>query len=301
MEVLTERQKRHRRDYFMQIGRPQMVGGEERDRAVRKIRSFKARGMSFTQMELVSGVPPTTLHSAATKDYGTMHRRVFNAVARMRFEEPDPTAPVSALGAYRRSAALWRDGFTLPWLLANGFPANRSSFSRIVSQPPEMVFYRTAKGIAELYDRLDGVTATDAGIDLGSQRRAATYARKKGLVPRHCWDPDTLDDPKAFPEWTGACGTRAGRQIHRRENIPMCQPCELAELDSPDVGFRIDEFRRRREALGLSQYAFAEVIGVDRGTVAHWETGRNAPRASTLVRVLSALDCTRDDLYPKEE
>src|SRR5690606_40281199 len=41
----------------------------------------------------------------------------------------------------------------------------------------------------------------------------------------------SIDDPDAFPEWTGACGTVHGRQVHMREKIPMCDPCRKAHAE----------------------------------------------------------------------
>jgi DNA-binding transcriptional regulator YiaG len=51
--------------------------------------------------------------------------------------------------------------------------------------------------------------------------------------------------------------------------------------------------RRRkaiREAVGLSQAAFARALGVDPATVCRWESGVREPRGSQLARYLEALD-----------
>lgn len=39
-----------------------------------------------------------------------------------------------------------------------------------------------------------------------------------------------------------------------------------------------ERLRKAREDMGLTQAEFALRLGVDRKTVSHWESGRNAPR-----------------------
>lgn len=51
-------------------------------------------------------------------------------------------------------------------------------------------------------------------------------------------------------------------------------------------GKRIKELRLKR---GLTQYELAEAMGVDRTTVAHWESGRHAPRGVLLMELSKKL------------
>ena len=44
-----------------------------------------------------------------------------------------------------------------------------------------------------------------------------------------------------------------------------------------------DRLRKAREVTGLDQAAFAEEIGVSRGTVRNYETGRSRPRKVVLI------------------
>ena len=52
----------------------------------------------------------------------------------------------------------------------------------------------------------------------------------------------------------------------------------------------------RRNELNLTQYDVAKKIGVDRSTVAKWETGQSFPRAELLPKLASILNCTIDEL-----
>jgi len=52
-----------------------------------------------------------------------------------------------------------------------------------------------------------------------------------------------------------------------------------------------------REERGLSQQDLAEVLGVDKTSISHWENGLSSPRGSRLPAVASALGVTIDDLF----
>ncbi len=57
---------------------------------------------------------------------------------------------------------------------------------------------------------------------------------------------------------------------------------------------RIAELRRRA---GLTQRQLGDAVGVTEGTIANWETGRNALTwLERVSRLCKALDCTPDDL-----
>jgi transcriptional regulator with XRE-family HTH domain len=55
--------------------------------------------------------------------------------------------------------------------------------------------------------------------------------------------------------------------------------------------------RALRDAVNLTQDGLAEKLGVDRSTVAKWETGDALPRAAMLPRLASILGCSMDDLF----
>lgn len=55
-----------------------------------------------------------------------------------------------------------------------------------------------------------------------------------------------------------------------------------------------------REARGISQKQLADLVGVQQGAVAQWETGKTAPRFERIISIANALECTVDDLVRKE-
>lgn len=54
--------------------------------------------------------------------------------------------------------------------------------------------------------------------------------------------------------------------------------------------------RALRDAAKLTQDGLAEKLGVDRSTVAKWETGDALPRAGMLPKIASILGCSIDAL-----
>lgn len=52
----------------------------------------------------------------------------------------------------------------------------------------------------------------------------------------------------------------------------------------------------RRNELNLTQLDIARKLGVDRSTVAKWETAQSLPRAELLPKLAGILDCTTDEL-----
>lgn len=61
------------------------------------------------------------------------------------------------------------------------------------------------------------------------------------------------------------------------------------------------DIKRAREALGLTQEAFADRLGLDQSTISLWETGR-APRRIALLAVEALLRSEKLDpaLFRKE-
>lgn len=56
-----------------------------------------------------------------------------------------------------------------------------------------------------------------------------------------------------------------------------------------------------RERANLKQRELAGLLGVERSTIAKWETGAALPRASQLPDLAAALHCTIDELYQQPE
>lgn len=289
---------RKREAYLMATGRGLTVRGDEMERALHRVRSAHARGMTFQQMERQTGVAWETFRGMTEPGRSFIRRSTLVSVSRLCFEAPDDHAWVDPTGLRRRLGALWLDGFTLPWLAEHLPFGNRNYFQAVLrgGKCVSGVQYANTVATAALYDKLDGVRPQDVGIGLRAQRFSAAFAAKRGCAARYCWDFDTIDDPTALPEWTGVCGTPFGRLVHQREGIPVCERCAKA----PGVRFSPDRLKGLRIAQGLTHRALEDLTGCSNGVVHHWEAGRYKPSPAVLDRLLSALDATYEDVYEEE-
>lgn len=155
------------------------------------------------------------------------------ALLGVAFEAPDPPPeliwyllPHDHVGTARRLQALAADGFTYKVIAEVTGISTPVVYRHAVTRDSHVHAY-TARKVAEGYERVSLMGPEDFGIVWHEARRCASLARDgKDWVPRHVWDSDTIDDPNAIPEWTGACGTNSGYYLHRKYKIfPICTPC----------------------------------------------------------------------------
>ena len=59
--------------------------------------------------------------------------------------------------------------------------------------------------------------------------------------------------------------------------------------------------RSRRLSMNMTQESVGEALGVERSTVAMWETRQSAPRAAMLPALAKLLNCTIDELLTDDE
>ena len=62
------------------------------------------------------------------------------------------------------------------------------------------------------------------------------------------------------------------------------------------MGYKIAS---RRSALGLSQEALAEAVGISRVSIVRIENGDQLPKVETVVGICEALHVTPNELYPR--
>jgi hypothetical protein len=136
----------------------------------------------------------------------------------------DRTA-IDGTGTRRRLQALVYAGWTQSEL-ARRMQMNRANFGKtIVSELTEVA---TVKKTRALYDELWRINPVEAGVPAHRADAARQIATNRGWAPIGAWDDDRIDDPAAFPDWTGWCGTPKGRSIHYRIKVPVCTPCRNA-------------------------------------------------------------------------
>lgn len=63
----------------------------------------------------------------------------------------------------------------------------------------------------------------------------------------------------------------------------------------------MNSIQKRRTEAKLSQWELANLLSIDRSTVAKWETGKALPRADKLMDLARILNCSIDELLNEGE
>ncbi|MEV5449978.1 hypothetical protein [Streptomyces sp. NPDC052535] len=136
-----------------------------------------------------------------------------------------PNTLISPLGTRRRAHALVAVGWPQHHL-ATHLGMTPSNFGTMLNR--EHVLVRRALAVRAMYDALWRADPAEHGASPGGIARARAYAADRSWAPPGAWDDDTIDDPDAWPDWTGKCGTVEGFWAHRYITAPPCQPCRDA-------------------------------------------------------------------------
>lgn len=327
--MLSEEEKAHRRRLsnrsrkLSAMGRPQRVLPHEYERGMAIIDRAHESGMSYTQIAYQLESQKSTISKLANRETKTMHRSTYEKLLRLQPELPertgntrrggaklDPTCTVRRLQAL--AAAGWTSRDMAPYI-----GMDQRNLSNLLLGKVSFVYAVTAKEIAAAYDKLQYMDA-DEHCTTRALNAARNKARKNAWAPTWAWDEDTIDDPKAEPEWTGACGTAEGYRIHVRETIfegnplPLCDRCRAAvETRTPKkaakVVFRRENFREAMAAYPFPIKKLARVVFGDEGaeagrdTLYRWRDGSRTPRSIGIVQTLAdALDVPISSLLDEE-
>lgn len=208
-----------------QLGRPRQVFEHEFNRMVRKVEAMRKAGMTQQAMADATGgaVSDKQFSDILCGKRTTSYRATYEVIMAAQIgggREDQFGARTPCVGSVRRLQALRAAGFPIKAPILeeiSGVPA--AALRTISAGGRAYVFYSTHVRIERLYDKLCDADPADYGITELSIRKAKTHARKGNMAPPMCWDADTIDDPDAFPEWTGACGSVTGYNLHRKHGI----------------------------------------------------------------------------------
>ncbi|WP_329143575.1 hypothetical protein OIU91_06285 [Streptomyces sp. NBC_01456] len=139
------------------------------------------------------------------------------------------SALIDGTGTRRRLRALVAAGWP-PARLAAHFGWHPSNFANTL-YGDRQVKVGTARTTVTLYDQLWRVDPREHGVQQHVYDRVRQQAAEARWAPVGAWDDDTIDDPTAFPDWTGRCGTTEGYAAHHRINIPLCPACRAARAE----------------------------------------------------------------------
>lgn len=229
-EVLEWRARKRHWNAARLAGKPHRMKGVEVERAQAKVRDFHSRGMTYQQMSDATGLKQATVWGIGTQERPSMLRSSYERVMAMEFRPPGRWgAHVSPVGPKRRMQALHAEGYPIPFLAKELGIWNEAHIRKFMRLPFKYIQGNTAREIGEMYERLLATTPEKEGVIKASITRSIRASARNGYAPWHCWDTDTIDDPDAIPNWTGKCGSSHGYYIHRRDGIPICDPCRDAK------------------------------------------------------------------------
>jgi len=138
---------------------------------------------------------------------------------------------VGATGTRRRAEALITLGFSTARIAHEAGLTSRT-VSDLTRGCLLRVSTRTAMRMTGAYDRLWDRDPLVCGVRTQDVRLSVQRASEQGWAPPMAWDElggeHDIDDPAAWPDWTGRCGTTGGYQDHRVAGTPTCARCRRA-------------------------------------------------------------------------
>ena len=259
--------------------------------ARRHVRNLMAAGVSIVRIAQAADIGMATVSGllyTRGEGRGRCERlRLENARRIVRVNAEDVvTGSVDAAGTRRRLQALMTNGW--PQLrLAPHFGVHPYYVTELIRQP--RVYGTTAVAVAAAYDQLWNQDPRQHGVPIGVYKKIRTHARNNAWAPPGAWDDDTIDDPRAHPEWTGECGSDRGWWLHKTNDIPVCPRCQDAHT------VWLSERRHLPAPERFRQLAFAKGAATNRGAALAADA-RELIRVSGLGldQVAERLGITRD-------
>ncbi|MFB6873712.1 hypothetical protein [Streptomyces sp. NPDC056323] len=185
------------------------------------VRNLIAQGWSRSQIADVSGCTEAAVARVARGVHPTVRadlsRRILAAQPTIR--TVNERTSVAAIGTIRRVRALIAVGYPLI-AIAEASGITKTALGHIVNHENDTLTARHARAVAATYR----AWSERPGTSVRSRKRAVA----NGWPPPAAWDDDTIDDPAAVADWTGACGTDRGWWMHTLQKLPMCERCTAA-------------------------------------------------------------------------
>lgn len=200
------------------------------------LRYLRSCGMGLRAIAAISGIQRKNLQSILNgrPDRGSGPQKGITPARAAVLLAIEPTldslsdgAVISGTGTTRRLQALVAMGWPVQQL-AEQMGWRPSNLRVLITAAAVTV--KTARLVLPVYERLWRADPLAYGASPDGVTHAKDRAERERWAPVGAWDDDTIDDPAAFPDWTGQCGSRNGYAAHYKHGIPMCPPCREANL-----------------------------------------------------------------------
>lgn len=186
-------------------------------------------------------------------------------------------AEPTTIGTIRRIQALMAYGYN-EHTIAQEARVNTGTIAALALEANLLTTQWVAHAIDSTYRRLQ--------LLHGGDWDAAKDARIRGWAVPFAWDeeehdtegnrsPHWIDDPDAYANWTGICGTAKGRHRHQTNDMPVCQPCKTAYSD---------HLYRQRNGRPNPK-------GKQRGTQTHCANGHERTPTNTRIKPDGSREC----------
>lgn len=194
------------------------------------------QGMSYLQISRQAGVGQATVSDLVKGKRSNgdiikvMRWDISEALLGVKPAERPPGergARILAVGSQRRIRALVAAGFSFQFqgrYLGYKSETTRNYGTALLKN--RYIHQDLAERVDAMYRTLRYEDPMMWGMTLNAMNRVQNDGVRKSYAPPSCWDDDTIDRLDAFPEWTGACGSMEGLRIHRRDDTPVCEPCQ---------------------------------------------------------------------------
>lgn len=320
MSTEAERAAARYQEKMRNRGTPMMVLPHEFEAARSILLKARTRaGMDDDMIARQIGLHPGGIYKTRVGISASMRRDTYNKIMTLRPEviegRTHPSRgkiPDGAMrdptGTQRMVRALRADGFSNK-VMASILGVTPEAVSDLARTPRKGVYQTTWQEVSKVYAKLAGADPEDHGMTAPYVSAQRAWARKHGWAPSRCWDDDTIDDPKAVPEWTGACGTEEGYRVHIRETLaghdllpcPACKKVIEVRLTgrhgaAGERPFHFDHgrFDQALKDRGINPRQLAIKMGrsvSEADRFYRWRQGSRSPQnRSEVIMVAEALD-----------
>jgi hypothetical protein len=219
------------------------------DEAVKIRNRLRFYGMTDRRMSEQAEENGIFIHESTISMLGrrgtTCDARTLKSMRLLR-PEKTPSKRIDSLGAVRILQGFVYAGYSQNWLSLNVVYGDNSDSkcslmyaNRILRGRTSFVLVETFERLVKSAEQLEFVSPESMGVAPWIAERSRRHAVAHEWAPLSCWDDDTLRDADAVAQWTGACGTIAGYNLHNRASsrhwdsqtsrwVVGCRPCRVA-------------------------------------------------------------------------
>lgn len=252
--------------------------------AMRRITIWRQKGIDLDTITERTGVSKAQIRHIQNGVRTEIRTSTLEKIMGARFTPAD-IAKFPAVGVRRRLRALAAIGFsslTLGEILAR----DRKYVNAIMTGKNAREFVLRPIGLAvhEAYEKYRDVDPMTMGQTSFATNYAKSTAIKNSWGAPKDWDDDTIDDPEAWPEFTGECGRVRGIMIHLRDGIPFCERCFYIIHNSP--GRSVDPVRIfDMHSEGATTQEIADHFGVRKDLITQYVNVLNVVQQHRLTSV----------------